>query len=146
MIGGEGHYQVQTWWTGRKRRASKTGRHGVATKFQCPPSDILSSSNAPSISTAPPSGPHAVRLFLPLEHPLTAQRHRYTRPTHTDRDTPLVSRRNRTQQAPLRHREPTHLPPVHVSCSPGRNREPSQHCQPRNSPALSRNQTLMART
>lgn len=75
--------------------------------------------------------------------PLTTH-NRHTRPTHTGRDTALVSRRDRTQQAPRRHRECINLAAVHVSCSPGCNREPVKRCQQRNPSALCRNQTLMA--
>jgi len=49
--------------------ATKTGRRGVATKFQCPLSNISSSNSASSTSTASPSGPHAVWFFLSLDAP-----------------------------------------------------------------------------
>lgn len=56
-------------------------------------------------------------LLQSLDPPLTAQHHSHTRPTCTGRDAGLVSRRDRTQQAPHRHRERSCLPPVHVSRS-----------------------------
>lgn len=106
------------------RRSHKFIKHALSQTFYTP-------------TTRPPSlpfGHQGLALYVSFarqNHPLTASHPSHTRPTHTCGDTRLVPRRDRTQQAPHRHREHIYtLPLLAVSCSPGRNRKPPQHCQP----------------
>lgn len=78
--------------------------------------------------------------YFSLRYIAVSQDHSHTRPTHTRRDTRLVSRRDRAQQAPHRYREFVCFSPVHASCSlAGGNSKPARHRQQRNPTALSRN-------
>lgn len=115
----EGHYRVWTWWSRKSEVKNKTSRRQIQNRrFDDALSETFYTRAARPRAVPLSHQSLTLYVFLAPFAALTAQHHRHTRPPRTRRHAPLVSRRDRTQQAPHRHCESIHLSPVHVSYSP----------------------------